>query len=39
MILGGTYTESITGIHKLPIKMDGIFELQRASELGTLITD
>ena len=38
-ILGGTYTESITGIHKDPIEMGGRFELRRASELGTLVTD
>ena len=37
-IIGGTYTETITGIHKDPIEMSGSFELRRASEDGTLVT-
>ena len=36
-IIGGTYTETITGIHKDPIEMSGSFELRRASEEGTLV--
>jgi len=35
-VLGGTYTETITGIHKEPITLSGTFELRRASEIGTL---
>lgn len=35
-ILGGTYTETITGLHKEPLVLSGIFELRRASEVGTL---
>lgn len=35
-VLGGTYTETISGIHKEPITLSGTFELQRASEIGTL---
>lgn len=35
-VLGGTYTETISGLHKEPITLSGIFELQRASEIGTL---
>jgi hypothetical protein len=35
-ILGGTYTETITGLHKEPLVLSGTFELRRASEIGTL---
>lgn len=35
-VLGGTYSETIAGLHKEPITLSGIFELQRASEIGTL---
>jgi hypothetical protein len=35
-VLGGTYTETISGIHKEPITLSGTFELLRASEIGTL---
>ena len=35
-ILGGIYTETITGLHKEPLVLSGIFELRRASEIGTL---
>ncbi len=35
-VIGGTYSETITGIHKQAIQMDGTFELRRASEIGTL---
>jgi hypothetical protein len=38
-VIGGTYTESIAGIHKNPIELGGIFELRRASEIGTLIKE
>ena len=35
-VLGGTYSETISGIHKQSITVSGTFELQRASEIGTL---
>jgi hypothetical protein len=35
-VIGGTYAETITGIHKNPITVSGTFELRRASEIGTL---
>ena len=35
-VLGGTYSESISGVHKSPVTVSGIFELNRASEIGTL---
>lgn len=38
-IIGGTYSETITGLHKNPITLTGTFELRRASESGTLITN
>lgn len=37
-IIGGTYQEVITGLHKLPLQLNGTFELRRASEDGTLHT-
>ena len=33
-IIGGTYSETITGAHKNLIQVDGTFELRRASEIG-----
>jgi hypothetical protein len=35
-VIGGTYTESISGVHKTPIIVSGTFELNRASEIGIL---
>jgi hypothetical protein len=35
-VIGGTYSETLTGIHKEPIQLDGTFELRRASEIGVL---
>ncbi|MDB6079225.1 MAG: hypothetical protein JWO82_2972 [Akkermansiaceae bacterium] len=35
-VLGGIYTETISGLHKEPITLSGTFELNRASEIGTL---
>jgi len=34
--LTGTYQESISGLHKIPIKMRGRFNIQRISEVGLL---
>jgi hypothetical protein len=35
-VMGGTYSETITGLHKDALKVTGTFELQRLSELGTI---
>ena len=35
-VIGGTYSEQISGIHKEPLTISGTFELRRASEIGTL---
>jgi hypothetical protein len=37
-VIGGTYRETITGLHKDPLQIDGTFELRRASEIATLTT-
>jgi hypothetical protein len=37
-ILGGSYTETITGLRSQPINVSGIFVLRRASAAGSLIT-
>ncbi len=38
-VLGGTYREIISGIHKNPLQVDGTFELRRASEIGILTSN
>lgn len=35
-VIGGTYGEVISGLHKQSVTLTGTFELRRASELGTL---
>lgn len=35
-VIGGTYSEFVSGLHKDSINITGTFELRRASELGTL---
>lgn len=35
-VIGGTYSETISGIHKNNLQIDGTFELRRASEIGKL---
>lgn len=35
-VIGGTYTETISGLHKESITVSGTFELQHASDIGTL---
>lgn len=35
-VIGGTYQEVITGVHKQALQVNGTFELRRASEIGTL---
>jgi hypothetical protein len=37
-VLGGTYAETITGVHRHPIVVSGTFELRRVSELGEITT-
>ncbi len=38
-VLGGTYTETLTGLHKAPITVSGTFELRRISEIGSITTN
>ena len=35
-LLTGTYTETITGLHKNPIAVSGVFALRRVSDIATL---
>ena len=35
-VIGGTYSETVTGLHKDELKLTGSFELSRISELGTI---
>ncbi len=35
-VIGGTYSEVISGLHSSSIQLSGTFELRRASEIGTL---
>jgi hypothetical protein len=35
-VIGGTYTEEMTGLHKETITISGAFTLRRASEIDTL---
>jgi hypothetical protein len=35
-VIGGTYRETITGLHSSSIQLDGTFELRRVSEIGIL---
>jgi hypothetical protein len=37
-VLGGTYSETLTGVHKRPIILSGTFELRRISEIGAITT-
>ena len=37
-VLGGNYTETITGIHKQPLTTTGTFTFHRVSEIGTITT-
>jgi hypothetical protein len=38
-VIGGTYSETITGIHKTPTTVTGTFELRRVSEIGSITTN
>ena len=35
-VIGGTYTEVVTGLHKNPLTVSGTFTLRRISELGAI---
>ena len=35
-LMGGTYRETITGIHKKPINLSGTFRLNRVSQIAVL---
>jgi hypothetical protein len=37
-VIGGTYSETITGVHRNPIVLSGTFELRRVSDLGDITT-
>ena len=34
--LGGIYSETMTGLHKDPLRIEGTFRLHRASRIGVL---
>ena len=36
MVIGGTYSEAITGVHKSTLNVTGTFELRRVSEFGAI---
>lgn len=38
-VIGGTYREIISGVHKDPLQVDGTFELRRASEIEILTSN
>jgi hypothetical protein len=38
-VLGGTYTETVTGLHRHPVTAIGTFELRRVSEIGAITTN
>jgi hypothetical protein len=38
-VIGGTYSETITGLHRKPSLVTGTFELRRVSELGSITTN
>ena len=38
-VIGGTYSETVTGIHRNPIVVTGTFELRRVSEIGSITTN
>jgi hypothetical protein len=36
-VIGGTYVEVVTGLHKDPLTVSGTFELRRVSEIGAIV--
>ncbi len=38
-VLGGTYAETVTGLHKAPLTVTGTFRLQRVSEVAAITLD
>jgi hypothetical protein len=37
-VIGGTYAETVAGLHKDPLTVTGTFELRRVSEIGSITT-
>jgi hypothetical protein len=37
-VIGGTYSETLSGVHNESLQLDGTFELRRASEIGSILT-
>lgn len=35
-VIGGNYSETVTGLHKTPVTVSGTFELRRVSEIGAI---
>jgi len=35
-VIGGNYSETVTGLHKTPVTVTGTFELRRVSEIGSI---
>ena len=35
-VIGGNYSETVTGLHKNPVTVSGTFELRRVSEIGAI---
>ena len=38
-VIGGTYAETVTGLHKDALTVTGTFELRRVSEIGSITTN
>ncbi len=38
-VIGGNYSETVTGIHQNPVTVTGTFELRRVSEIGSISTN
>ncbi len=38
-VIGGTFSETVTGLHRAPLTVTGTFELRRVSEIGLITTN
>ncbi len=38
-VIGGTYSETITGVHRHPVVLSGTFQLRRISDIGDITTN
>ncbi len=38
-VIGGTYSETVTGLHQASLTVSGTFELRRVSEIGSITTN